>query len=161
MCRMNYGVLQPRQKARFLPVAPVSKQSWPSMENTWCLLFRFVMMVNTWFTLMGVFLWSAEINFMPSLSLHVHCKMCGTQKEASVNASQMIFNFSHVWILDVYCQANERVWVFCIYKIHVSFSGVGSYCLCQLAGRALRCRAFVSPGCCAGDPSCTPWAAGL
>jgi len=39
----------------------------------------------------------AKINFMSRVSLHVRCKMRGTQEEVAANASQMIFNFSDVF----------------------------------------------------------------
>lgn len=95
-----------------------------------------------------------KINFMSRVSLHVHCKMCRTQKEVNVNASQMIFNFSDVFkcwtfIVRLMRESERSLSIKCMSR-YIMLSRAGSYCLRQLAGRALYCQAFVLPSSCDG-----------
>lgn len=90
-----------------------------------------------------------KINFMSRVSLHVRCKMCRTQKEVNVNASQMIFNFSDVFkcwtfIVRLMRESKRSVSINCVSR-YIILSRGGTYCLHQLAGRALYSQAFVSP----------------
>lgn len=111
----------------------VSKQSWAWMENTGCILVRFIIMINKWFTLTSVFsLKHTKMNFMSGAVCTSPVRCAAHRRKWMLMHHKWSLIQWCVWVLSVYCQDNERGWMFCIYKIHVSICNV-------LSSRATTC----------------------
>lgn len=111
-----------------------SKQTVVGMNGKYgCILVRFIIMINKWFTLTSGFLWNTPRWVLCQGEVCMAPVRCAAhrRKWMLMQHKWSLIQWC-VWVLTVYCQGNERGWMLYIYKIHVSRRNV-------LSSRATTC----------------------